>query len=319
MRGVKRLRRARMALARKIAGPYAHVSIRPSGRERRVFLIRAAPRSGTNWTCALLNLHPKIIANGEFHLENFLSVAHDLISVDHHITSQEPFRAELLAGTRDLIDRTIRSGLVFRPGAEWIGDRTPRFIHELVPGAPVIWLYRDGRDVLVSWMYHLLRTDTAVMGGGDRMRAAFGDDYDALKADPAFFEEHPEKLLANEALVREMSRDWARQVWHDREQLDRLEGDGLALRVRYEDLLADTETMRHKMYRFLGLDPADAKPIGSDKCTTPGFKEGAGSFYRNGEAGDWKNYFLTSETDRWFTEEAGDALAALGYEPIEQR
>jgi len=319
MRGVKRLRRARMALARRVAGPHAHVSIRPSGRERRVFLIRGAPRSGTNWAANLLNLHPKVIADGEFHLENFLDVANNHVSVEHHATSKEPIKGELLAGIDDLIERTIRAGLALRPGAEWIGDRTPRRVRELVPGAPVIWLCRDGRDVLVSWVHHLLRTGDPRLGGEKRMRTAFGDDYEALKADPGLFKQHPEKLLGDETLVRELTSDWSTQVTRDLETLARLEKDGRVLKVRYEDLLADTESARTQMYTFLGVDPHEAKAIDSGDRTAAGFKQNADSFFRKGEAGDWKNYFLTSETDRWFTEEAGDALAALGYQPIKQR
>jgi len=314
VRGMKRLRRARMALARRIAGPHAHVSTRPDGRERRVFFLRGAPRSGTNWAAALLNLHPKVICEGEFHLENFIEVAQRHVAAEHHATSHEPARAELLAGVEDLVERTIRAGLALSPGAEWVGDRTPRPVRELIAGAPIIWMCRDGRDVLVSWMYHLLRTNAPKIGGAERMKGAFGDDYDAYKRDPSHFNVYPEHLLGDETLVRELSRTWGEHIRNDLDALDRIGRDAPTLKVRYEDLLADTEARRTRMYELLGLDPGEARPIGRRDRTAPGFDEKPGSFYRKGEAGDWKHYFVNDDARRWFAEEAGAALVELGYE-----
>ena len=68
------------------------------------------------------------------------------------------------------------------------------------------------------------------------------------------------------------------------------------------------------MYEFLGVEPGAAAPVSPDTRTTAGHgRDEPRSFFRKGEAGDWRRYF-TPNTTRWFHEEAGNALIQFGYE-----
>ena len=76
----------------------------------------------------------------------------------------------------------------------------------------------------------------------------------------------------------------------------------------------DVESVRRRMYEFLGEDPGEALPLSAETRTTAGFdKEDPQSFWRHGQVGDWKRY-STDEFKRWFKAAAGDVLAELKYE-----
>jgi hypothetical protein len=84
--------------------------------------------------------------------------------------------------------------------------------------------------------------------------------------------------------------------------------------VRYERLHQDFAGERARLYGFFGLDPAGAREPNRETKTLPGFEsEDPTSFFRKGEAGDWKRYF-TPKATAWFKEAAGDILVRLGYE-----
>src|SRR5206468_13037152 len=84
--------------------------------------------------------------------------------------------------------------------------------------------------------------------------------------------------------------------------------------VRYESLLADFENERGTMYRFLGLDPAEADGPARDPKSVPGYtQDNVMSFFRSGRAGDWRKYGIERFCD-WFKAEAGEALVMTGYE-----
>ena len=282
--------------------------IEVDGIMREIFFLRGHMRSGTNWVCSLLNLHPRICCVGEHHFER---LADELLAGERPrtIVRQDPaLREAVWDGVREMVRGCMRVHAQRHPGTTMIGDRTPAPITGLLAGAKVIDIVRDGRDVLVSRVFHSIRVDGDCNGDFASHSAKLGQD-------PAYFQKHPHELLSDERIVRRFAKRWADVVRESRgfiARADAGEVDASVLQVSYESLHKHTEHGRARMYAFLGLDPTEALPLSAE--ATPGYSDGSPqSFYRSGTVGDWKKFF-TADSGRWFNEEAGDVLVELGYE-----
>ncbi len=121
------------------------------------FFVRGHPRSGTNWVGALLNLHPNINCWGEFHFEDIRNAIDNLQAQPWQITAREPLKTALDRSFEDMVKKAVLTLESRKPGAYWVGDRTPRGLRVFVEGSPYFLIIRDGRDILVSWTYHVLR------------------------------------------------------------------------------------------------------------------------------------------------------------------
>lgn len=282
------------------------------------FFISAHPRSGTNWLGCLMHLHRRVACWGEFTFHDVFAGVQQLVTAPGRAARVDPPKGVALRGFQRYVRECMASLEPRKPGAAWVGDHTPRRLRLFLPGAAYIVLFRDGRDVLVSWTFNALaRRETWVVPDAirprfDRAVSAFAGDSRAQLAAAA-------ALLDDEAWVRHVARQWASHVRDDLDAVARFERGqlvGSIARVRYEDLHADAEGERRRLYEFLGLDPADAEPIGDATRTSTTFvrQEDPASHYRRGKVGDWKEK-LSPRAVRWAHEEAGTELADLGYGP----
>jgi len=280
----------------------------------RWFFVRGHARSGTNWVCALLNLHPRILCVGEMHFEILRK------AVDHYLTPRVSVAASepLASMTRDwlaqLVERTLQTLAQRKPAAQWVGDRTPTLLQPLLPGCRHIVVVRDGRDVLVSWTLHMLaRGGVKEKVSGPAMRRVEA----MFREDPKCFEREPQLLLSDERWVRHCARLWSSFIEEHLDTvaaMERGDVDGQALLLSYEQLHDDVERERRRLYRFLDVDPDEAAPVSETTRTVPGYSaDDPRSFHRKGVVGDWKRH-ATDDFRRWFKEEAGQALVRLGYE-----
>ncbi|QKK09367.1 MAG: hypothetical protein HND58_15185 [Planctomycetota bacterium] len=280
------------------------------------FFLCGFGKSGTNWVGNLLNLHPAVRCTGEWHFQHFLHAWEEFAKHPWQLGSNEPARRVARANVERLIRECLATTAEGQPGVTLVGDRSPRPLRELVRGSKTIYVYRDGRDVVVSYTFHHLRAGEAhhfpqhLRESFTRHQQAFRDNPDAMGPDDP-------GLLADEAWVRETARFWGWRVLEDIRHGAGTDTPTL-LSVRYEDLHADVAAQCRRMYDFLGLDPAQATPPEHDARTAPGFDrdddttEDRQSLYRKGAVGDWQR-FATPEFNRWLREEAGEALERLGY------
>ena len=300
------------------------------GAGASLFFINAHPRSGTNWLGALMNLHPQVVCTGEFTFHDVFNGVQSMVTQPGRAAAREPARGAAIRGFTNLV-RSCMESLATSGGraeaARVIGDHTPRRLRILVPDASYLVLFRDARDVVVSWTYNALaRKEHWVVPTAARI--LFDHQLDrfasaALANDAAGQHQAAAAMLANEGWVRHVARQWASQVRDDLDGVSRLtsgELPGRVMTLRYEDLHADTEGVRAEVYHFLGVEARLARALGEAPNTLPGFGSRGGaerpedprSHYRRGQVGDWREK-LTGAAAGWIEAEAGTELAFLGY------
>lgn len=270
----------------------------------QVFFLRGYPRSGTNWLCNLINLHPAINCIGEFHLEKLFNGFRNTIHGEWGLMKRGPnkLRQHFLKFIEELV-------IDYCGGAPHCGDRTPLPMGTaFIPGKKYLYITRDGRDCIVSWAYHVLKKN---ISSDPRMK----EKLRLFNKDPQFFENNRHLLLDHEPFVRKNARNWNKQIIADLamlEKADKGEFDFKYYWVKFEDLHKNVERIRNEIYQFIGVNPEDAKPLTIK--TKPGFeKVNTTSHYRKGAIGDWENYF-TKQQLNWFVQEAQEALELLEFQ-----
>lgn len=266
-----------------------------------VFFVRGFQRSGTNWVSNLLNLHPDISSIGEFHFQKFNFAYTHALERPHGILKQHP--EKITKNFQGFIKQTIID--YNKKPASFIADRTPMAINSLViPNHKYVLIQRDGRDVLVSWIYHLFRI-------GHEFGEQMENKKNIFLSDNNYFEENKKELL-NEFWVRKIAKAWNKRILSDHQSIQNATSFNIQVfPILYEDLLNSTEEIRKKMYSFIGADPSKAKQLTT--LTKPGFeKHDPASHYRKGESGRWKDYFTDEQLEE-FEKIAREALDLLSY------
>ncbi len=154
---------------------------------------------------------------------------------------------------------------------------------------PVVYLVRDGRDVMVSYYFYINSQEGREVNDFDR--AAFTSF--VMQYTPQWILHVRTWLLQNPAAV-----------------------------VRYEDLHVITGETLSSLFARLGVDvspPVIEKALDIFNFTRlsnrKAGEEDIKSFFRKGVVGDWKNYFSDSDSE-YFQVIAGDILGMLGYSNV---
>lgn len=283
-----------------------------TGLDHKFFFLAGCWKSGTHWIQNILNLHPQVKIKGEYHFEHLLKAMDRFTGPKWCMGSKPRGKVVANAAFENMVRRVMYATTRECPNALWLGDRSPRPLREVIPGAPMYWLLRDGRDVLVSWSFHWLRVDAH---GAPFIQDALARYRPEFATNPDRFRDPDYGLLGNDAWVRRTARQWAGYIAHDFDAFPRLTAQGTPVhKIVYEDLHQNPHEGARAIYGFLNLDPAQAEPLSVETKTLPGFKqEDLKSAKRKGQTGDWRNYFNDRIT-RIFKEEAGQALIQAGYE-----
>jgi hypothetical protein len=202
-----------------------------------------------------------------------------------------------------VIERARKAGLDVSPGLpvlvikEVNGSHAANLVMSLFPRSRMIFMLRDGRDILDSLI-------DANRPGGWLTRTGLG------KGGFASAEERLD-------WVRNNCRTWAARINVCAEAYERHD-PALRMRIRYEDLLADTPGILSRLADWLGLpsDPARIREIVERRSfsAVPAQRKGAGRRWRAALPGKWRES-LTPEERELALEIMGPRLRDLGYEP----
>jgi hypothetical protein len=291
--------------------------------ERRLTWILGSPRSGSTWLTGMLSADPRAIAIDEptvgVHLGvlmlDYVSVRPDRVPADqlrvNDVRAELPsyffsrrFESAWRPPLRRLLLERLRAEVAEAARARGIGDplvlikepsgsQAAEIIMSLLPRSRMIFLLRDGRDVIDSEL------DAFREGGWVARRLA---GYRTSEDDRTAFI----KARAHSWLCRTIAVERAYEA----------HGPDLRRLIRYEDLLADPTRHVQALATWLRLD-TDPERL-AERVRETAFEEldpsdrGPGQFARAASPGAWREN-LTPEEQRLIDEIIGEKLAALGY------
>ncbi|HEV2790368.1 MAG TPA: sulfotransferase [Solirubrobacterales bacterium] len=175
------------------------------------------------------------------------------------------------------------------------GSHVAPLLASLFPASKVIFLLRDGRDVVDSWLDAYSDGSWAIPGG-------------------AF----PVSEEGRIPLIRWLSAVWAYRSRAVREAYESRDPEARIL-IRYEDLRGETEACMTRICEMIGVDPAPvAEVVESHRFEKlPRADRGRRSFTRQARVGGWRDNLNLAEQEAMH-EAMGEALAEFGYEQDSQ-
>jgi hypothetical protein len=187
------------------------------------------------------------------------------------------------------------------PIPRWVAIKEPNGSHaadtivSLLPRSRMLFLLRDGRDVVDSLVDAMLGSDS---WWAERTRS---------------LGRPPQERLA---FVSQHSSLWVRRTMATQRGYESLPEDQRLL-VRYEDLLADTPVQLRRIFDWLdlGVSEAELREIAGRHAfeSAPHERRGPGKDMRAASPGLWREN-LTDDEQRRMHEIMGAKLSELGYE-----
>ncbi|MGO1118047.1 sulfotransferase family protein [Rhodovibrionaceae bacterium A322] len=280
-------------------------------REKQLFFVMGAPKSGTTWLQRLLDSHPEVLCSGEGHFaDTFAAKLSKLYEeynnqqgiVRRQVYDDKPYYSPANAQSFNFLMISFISMMLGQreigPEIKCVGDKTPRsalypeFFYRAFPNCKLVHIIRDGRDVVVSQLHHAYR-------------AGYEKAIDPATPDHLDF-------------VDRYINMWASNV-----EKARGFGDNHPdsyIEVRYEDLHARPEEEMARIFDRLGCD-ADAEVVkacvdtASFEKLSGGRKKGEEdkqSFLRRGMVGDGVKD-LKDEAIGIINQRAKGLLTSLNY------
>lgn len=295
---------------------------------RDKFFIFGHARSGTTLLMRLIRLHPEVHCNYQAHFftrRPLLKSLVDTPEAEEWLTR----KSNRWNRGRDLSPLVLRAAADFimerdaaAHGKRIVGDKSPsstihgqviRDAYTLYPDAKIIYIVRDGRDVLVSERFRNFVEESKFLTAEDKRILS------DLRLDPVSFSDGRRSIFT-EVFIRNIARRWADDLTEIDAEARRLYGENY-ISLRYEDLLAHPFEEMARLWRFLGVDaPADLEAaIRSEMASNPDEEWQAqrngdiSSFLPKGQAGNWQRLF-TERDKAVFKEVAGQTLIGWGYE-----
>jgi hypothetical protein len=295
---------------------------------RQKFFIFGHARSGTTLLMRLVRLHPQVHCNYQGHFFTRQPLLKSLVNT--------PAAQEWLARKsnrwnqgRDLSPLVLRAAADFimerdalKVGKNIVGDKSPsstihgqavRDMHAVYPDAKLVYIIRDGRDVLISERFRNLVEESKFLKPEDRQII------EELRRDQSQFTDGRRSIFT-ESVVRRVAAGWVRNLQETVDDAERL-FPGQYFTLRYEDLLECPFDEMQKLWGFLGVPAAKSiEPVilgemasNPDEEWQSRRNEDIASFLPKGQAGNWRRLF-TARDKALFKEVAGDMLLKWKYE-----
>lgn len=296
---------------------------------REKFFIFGHARSGTTLLMRLIRLHDEVHCNYQAHFFTRKPMLKSLVD--------SPEAEEWLARKsnrwnqgRDLSPLVLRAAADFimerdaaRAGKSIVGDKSPsstihaevvRDAHALYPDAKIIYIVRDGRDVLISERFRNFVEESKFLTPEDKRILS------DLKTDPAPFSDGRRSIFT-ETFIRNIAQRWADDLREIDAEGAKLYGENY-ISLRYEDLLAQPFNELTRLWKFLNVKNISQSldmQIHAEMSSNPDEEwqakrnEDIASFLPKGQAGNWQRLF-TSRDKALFKQIAGDVLVKWGYE-----
>ncbi|MSP02807.1 MAG: sulfotransferase [Acetobacteraceae bacterium] len=260
---------------------------------KQLFFIGGAPRSGTTWVQQILNFHPEVSCGGEGLFQKHLAEPLDALMTGRRAALEtknaglfrhtggypvpEPGDVEFLLGSAILLALRLQCA---GKTCHAIGEKTPENVFlfsrlkQIFPGAKLIAVARDPRDVLTS-AWHFFHKPAM--------------DQDETAAKVAFIRLAIPSLDLGARTIVELGRLHPADV----------------MTVTYEALCRTPELVVSNMFRFLKVSDksdivADCVARTSFQTQTGGRPAGVeqnGAFFRKGVTGDWRSTLTPAMSD----------------------
>lgn len=296
---------------------------------REKFFIFGHARSGTTLLLRLVRLHPEVHGNYQAHFFTRQPLLKSLVNTPE---AEEWLTRKSNRWNQggDLSPLVLRSAADFimerdaaRAGKMIIGDKSPsstihgqavRDMHAVYPDGKLVYIVRDGRDVLVSERFRNFVEESKFLSSEDRRII------EDLRKDQTQFT-NGSRSIFTETFIRRVAGGWVRNLQETEDEGRRLFGDHY-FGMRYEDLLSVSFDEMSKLWNFLGVkavDPSLGEKIKAEMSSNPDEEwqakrnEGIASFLPKGQAGNWSRLF-TEKDKSVFKETAGEMLVKWKYE-----
>jgi hypothetical protein len=187
-------------------------------------------------------------------------------------------------------------------------------MHSVYPDAKLVYIVRDGRDVLISERFRNFVEESKFLSAEDKRIM------DDLGKDQTQFVNGTRSIFT-ETFIRRVAKGWVQNLQETEDEGRRLFGDDY-FGMRYEDLLSTPFEEMKKFWEFLGvkhIDPSLDGAIKAEMASNPDEEwqskrnEGIASFLPKGQAGNWQRLFTPKDKDV-FKEVAGEMLVRWKYE-----